>query len=54
MARFEAAENRLFNNVWVCMRCNARNRSGTGKPDQCRKCNSPKLRLKNKTAKKKA
>lgn len=52
MARFEAADNRLFKNVWVCMNCNARNRSSEGKkPAKCRKCKSKNLRLKHKMRK---
>ncbi|PIU21273.1 MAG: 50S ribosomal protein L40e [Candidatus Diapherotrites archaeon CG08_land_8_20_14_0_20_34_12] len=54
MATNEAID-RLFNNVWICMRCNAKNRVGAGKkPSKCRKCNSKRLRLKNKVKKAKA
>lgn len=53
MVKSKAAENRLFANVWICMRCNGKNRSTPGKkPNKCRKCNSHKLRLKRKKAKK--
>jgi len=49
---FEEAEKRLFKNVWVCMNCNAKNRSTPGKkPDRCRKCNTKSLRLKKKRKK---
>jgi len=52
MARFEEADARLFRNQWVCMRCNAKNRFGTGtKPVKCRKCGSARLRLKHKVKK---
>ncbi len=51
MARVEEADARLFKNQWVCMRCNAKNRSGTGKPRKCRKCGSKALRLKHKVKK---
>lgn len=51
MALFPEAEARLFRNVWVCMRCNAKLRSGIGKPSKCRKCGSKKLRLKRKAKK---
>ena len=52
MARFEEADKRLFINVWICMRCNAKNRGSEGKkPDACRKCGSKKLRLKHKVKK---
>jgi ribosomal protein L40E len=53
MARFEQAEKRLFVNVWVCMKCNAKNRSSHGKkPVRCRKCKSSRLRVKKKGSKK--
>lgn len=53
MARFPEAEARLFANVYVCMNCSAKIRAGKGhKPDKCRKCNSKRLRAKNKIVKK--
>jgi ribosomal protein L40E len=52
MVRFEAADNRLFTNVWICMSCNAKNRCSPGKkPRHCRKCKGNRLRLKHKTKK---
>lgn len=52
MVKFKAAEDRLFANVWICMRCNAKNRSSAGKkPSKCRKCGSNRLRLKRKAKK---
>jgi len=52
MAKFEAAEKRIFANVWICMRCNAKNRSSPGKkPGKCRKCASKRFRLKSKVKK---
>jgi len=51
MAKFEAAEARLFKNIWICMKCNAKNRSLSGKPVKCRKCGSKRLRLKHKAKK---
>ncbi|MCX8158082.1 MAG: 50S ribosomal protein L40e [Candidatus Diapherotrites archaeon] len=49
MARFPAAEKRLFEGIWICMRCNHKMRSGTNKkPVLCRKCGSKKLRPKKK------
>ncbi|MDO8634349.1 MAG: 50S ribosomal protein L40e [archaeon] len=52
MAKFPAAEKRLFSNVWICMRCNAKNRASPGKqPAKCRKCQSKRFRLKNKAKK---
>jgi len=53
VARFEEADNRIFKNVWICMRCNANNRGSEGsKPRRCRKCGGKKLRLKHKVKKK--
>ena len=49
---FPEAEARLFNGVWVCMNCGARNRSVKGKPQKCRKCGSKRLRLKAKERRK--
>jgi len=52
MATFKEATNRLFANVWVCMKCNAKMRAGEGKkPSKCRKCGSRRLRLKRKVKK---
>lgn len=51
MARSEAADERIFENVYICMRCNARNR--VDKPDEskCRKCGYDGLRPKHKDIK---
>ncbi|MEK6959388.1 MAG: 50S ribosomal protein L40e [archaeon] len=51
MADIPEAIARNFTNVYVCQKCNATNRSGSGKPAQCRKCSSLKLRLKKKKRK---
>ena len=52
MARFAEADKRLFENVWICMKCNAKNRSSKGKkPLKCRKCDGKRLRVKHKTKK---
>ncbi|MBS3060957.1 MAG: 50S ribosomal protein L40e [Candidatus Diapherotrites archaeon] len=52
MARFPEADQRLFTNVFVCMRCNGKNRGSPGKkPLSCRHCGSKRLRLKHKTKK---
>ena len=49
------AAKRIFQDVWICMRCNAKNRSNHSKPPaKCRKCNSRKLRLRKKGKKKSA
>ncbi|MBQ2653413.1 MAG: 50S ribosomal protein L40e [Methanobrevibacter sp.] len=42
MARFEVAENRMFN-VKICLKCNARNPAGA---TTCRKCGYKGLRFK--------
>lgn len=48
MAKSEAAQERMFSDVYICMKCNARNR--VQKPDQakCRKCGYDGLRQKHK------
>jgi len=52
MAKFPAAEKRIFEGIWICMRCNRKIRCGQGKkPDKCRACGSKKLRLKRKVKK---
>ena len=44
---FPEAEARLFKDVWICMKCNARNRGYGGKPpEKCRRCKSKRLRRK--------
>ncbi len=41
------AEARLFKDVWICMKCNARNRGYNGRPpERCRRCGSKRLRRK--------
>ncbi len=47
--RFPEAEKRLFENVWICMKCKAKMRSSENKkPEKCRKCKSKQLRPKKK------
>ena len=50
MAKFDVAEKRLFANIWICMRCNAKIRAQPDKVKKgfikCRKCGSKNLRLK--------
>jgi large subunit ribosomal protein L40e len=46
MARFDEAENRIFN-VKICLKCNARNPADA---KTCRKCGYKGLRLKAKEA----
>ena len=55
MALALAASKRIFEDVWICMRCNARNKGQHNKPPhKCRKCNSKKLRQRKKGKKKAA
>ena len=46
----EAMAKRVFTNMYVCVKCNARMRSSPDKIKKgrvkCRRCNSSKLRLK--------
>ena len=46
----DAAAERLFKNMYICMKCNARIRAQPSKVKlgkiKCRKCNSKQLRLK--------
>lgn len=50
-AKDPAVESRLFTNVYVCMKCNAKIRTGKLEKTKCRKCGSRALRLKNKEIK---
>lgn len=45
--KFEEAENRVFKNVYICRRCNARNRADNPERTSCRKCGYSDLRKKN-------
>ena len=47
----ELATKINFENVYVCQKCNATNRSASGEPSKCRKCASKKFRLKKKKKK---
>ncbi len=42
---FPEAEARLFDNVWICLRCKARHR-GPKPPEKCRKCGYKHFRKK--------
>ncbi|MFO7872412.1 MAG: hypothetical protein R6U26_02075 [Candidatus Undinarchaeales archaeon] len=50
MARFPEADARLFKNVYICMKCNARNRVDPKRIRQgkakCRECGYTRLRAK--------
>lgn len=45
--KFEEAEDRVFKNVYVCRRCNARNKTQNPEKTSCRKCGYRHLRKKN-------
>lgn len=45
--RFDEAEDRVFKNVYICRRCNAKNRTKNPEKTNCRKCGYPHLRKKN-------
>jgi len=47
----DLATKRHFENVYVCQKCNATNRSASGKPAKCRKCAGKRFRLKKKKKK---
>lgn len=44
--KFEAAENRIFKNVYICRKCNARNKFKNLEGAKCRKCGYDGLRPK--------
>ncbi len=54
-AKIEAAVNRIYNRVFICMKCNAKIRADTlkvrDKKVKCRKCKSKALRQKKKERK---
>lgn len=45
--KFEEAEERLFGDVYICRKCNARNRTDNPENASCRKCGYTNLRKKN-------
>ncbi|WEL19592.1 50S ribosomal protein L40e [Candidatus Nanohalococcus occultus] len=45
--RFEEAEARLFGDIYICRKCNARNRTKNPEKTSCRKCGYDDLRKKN-------
>lgn len=45
--KFEEAENRIFKDVYVCRRCNAKNKTQNPEKTSCRKCGYRHLRKKN-------
>ncbi len=46
--RPEVVDERLFKNVYICMRCNARIRTKNPAKTKCRRCGSKRLRHKKK------
>lgn len=46
MAQSDAAKKRIFDNVYICMKCNARNRVQNPEKAKCRKCGYAGLRPK--------
>jgi ribosomal protein L40E len=45
--KFEEAEERIFDNVYICRRCNAKNKTENPEETSCRKCGYPHHRHKN-------
>lgn len=45
--KFEEAEHRVFDDVYICRKCNARNRTDNPEKTSCRKCGYSDLRKKN-------
>ncbi|MFB6245379.1 MAG: 50S ribosomal protein L40e [Candidatus Nanohaloarchaea archaeon] len=45
--KFEEAEKRVFKDVYICRRCNARNKTDNPESSSCRKCGYSDLRKKN-------
>lgn len=45
--RFDEAEERLFGDIYICRKCNARNRTDNPESTSCRKCGYDNLRKKN-------
>lgn len=46
MAQSDVAKKRLFDDVYICMKCNARNRTQSPEKTKCRKCGYDGLRPK--------
>jgi ribosomal protein L40E len=45
--KFDQAESRVFDRVYICRRCNARNKTNDPDSTSCRKCGYTSLRAKN-------
>jgi len=50
-ARNPAVDARVFRNVFICMKCNAKIRTNNPKKTKCRKCGAKALRPKKKHVK---
>ncbi|MCJ7450140.1 MAG: 50S ribosomal protein L40e [Candidatus Nanohaloarchaeota archaeon QJJ-9] len=46
--RFKEADERIFKDVYICRKCNARNKVHDPEDAKCRKCGYDGLRPKNK------
>jgi len=46
--RFDVAEERLFEGIFICRKCNARNKLKNAEGANCRKCGYSGLRPKHK------
>lgn len=44
--KFDVAEDRIFKDVYICRKCNARNRTNNPENTSCRKCGYDGLRPK--------
>ncbi|MDY6778800.1 MAG: 50S ribosomal protein L40e [Candidatus Nanohaloarchaea archaeon] len=44
--RFDVAEKRMFDDVYICRKCNARNKTTNPEETRCRKCGYGNLRPK--------
>ncbi|MFH1751539.1 MAG: 50S ribosomal protein L40e [archaeon] len=52
MARFPEADKRLFDDMWICIKCNSKQRApNKRKPTKCRKCGGAQFRVKHKVKK---
>lgn len=45
--KFDVAEKRLFEDIYICRKCNARNKVQNPEEANCRKCGYDGLRPKN-------
>ena len=45
--KFDEAEDRLFGNIYICRKCNAKNKTDNPEETSCRICGFSNLRKKN-------